>query len=55
MRAPRPIPLDAKVRSQAKKALEAALAEGEASGPPRPFDPEAFLMQMHAKWQRRGG
>lgn len=31
------------------KALEAALIEGEQSGPARPFDSEAFLARMHAK------
>jgi antitoxin ParD1/3/4 len=35
------------------KALEAALAEGEASGPPRPFDAKAFLKRMRAKRRRR--
>jgi Arc/MetJ-type ribon-helix-helix transcriptional regulator len=33
--------------------LEAALAEGEASGPPRPFDAKAFLKRMRAKRRRR--
>jgi antitoxin ParD1/3/4 len=30
------------------EALRAALAEGEASGPARPFDRDAFLARMHA-------
>lgn len=35
-------------------ALRAALIEGEESGPPQPFDSEAFLMEMRAKHARRG-
>lgn len=35
------------------KALEAALAEGEASGPAEPFDGKAFLKQMRAKHRGR--
>ncbi|WBX83880.1 type II toxin-antitoxin system ParD family antitoxin [Sphingosinicella microcystinivorans] len=34
------------------RALQAALAEGEASGEPRPFDNTAFLNRMRA---RHGG
>ena len=29
--------------------LRAAIAEGEASGPPEPFDFDEFLAEMHAK------
>jgi antitoxin ParD1/3/4 len=32
------------------KALDAALIEGEESGEPQPFDSEAFLAEMHAKY-----
>ena len=32
-----------------RAALRAALAAGEASGPPRPFDGEAFLKRMSAR------
>ena len=38
---------EAKVR-----ALQAALIEGEESGPPAPFDNEAFLTRMRAKYVR---
>ena len=31
------------------KALQDALIAGEQSGPPRPFDNEAFLARMRAK------
>jgi antitoxin ParD1/3/4 len=31
------------------KALQDALAAGENSGPPAPFDSDAFLKRMHAK------
>ena len=31
------------------KALQNALAAGEASGPPTPFDGEDFLQRMHAR------
>jgi len=34
------------------KALEAALIEGEESGPPRPFDNDAFLKRMHERHAR---
>lgn len=34
------------------KALEAALIAGEESGPPRPFDNEAFLQRMREKYVR---
>lgn len=37
------------------KALEAALIEGEESGEPQPFDSEAFLARMHAKYDARHG
>lgn len=32
------------------KALEEALAEGENSGPARPFDRDAFLKDLHEKY-----
>lgn len=32
------------------KALQDALIAGEQSGEPRPFDSEAFLARMHAKY-----
>lgn len=35
------------------KALEAALIEGEQSGPAKDFDSDAFLAQMHAKYAAR--
>jgi antitoxin ParD1/3/4 len=35
------------------KALEAALIEGEESGEARPFDSEAFLARMHAKYEAK--
>ena len=35
------------------KALEAALIEGEESGEARPFDSEAFLARMHAKYDTK--
>lgn len=38
---------EAKVR-----ALEAALIAGEESGPPQPFDNEAFLQRMRDKYAR---
>jgi antitoxin ParD1/3/4 len=34
------------------KALQDALIEGEESGPSSPFDPDAFLGEMHRKYQR---
>jgi antitoxin ParD1/3/4 len=34
------------------KALQGALIAGEESGPPRPFDSDAFLRRMHAKHAR---
>lgn len=37
------------------KALEAALIEGEESGEPQPFDSEAFLARMHAKYDTKHG
>ena len=41
---------EAKVR-----ALEAALIEGEKSGERQPFDNEAFLTRMHAKYVGKHG
>ena len=35
------------------KALEAALIEGEESGEAGPFDNEAFLARMHAKYDAK--
>jgi antitoxin ParD1/3/4 len=35
------------------QALRAALIEGEESGPPEPFDREAFLKEMHKKHEGR--
>ena len=35
------------------KALEAALIEGEESGQAGPFDSEAFLARMHAKYDAK--
>ena len=32
------------------EALRAALIEGEQSGPAEPFDSDAFLREMHAKY-----
>ena len=37
------------------KALEAALIEGEESGEAQPFDSEAFLARMHAKYDAKHG
>lgn len=37
------------------KALEAALIEGEESGFAGPFDSEAFLARMHAKYDAKHG
>ena len=34
------------------KTLQGALIAGEDSGPPRPFDSDAFLRRMHAKHAR---
>ncbi|TWF50229.1 type II toxin-antitoxin system ParD family antitoxin [Neorhizobium alkalisoli] len=34
------------------EALRAAIEEGEASGEPEPFDPDAFLAEMHRKHVR---
>ena len=34
------------------KALQDALIEGEESGPSTPFDRDAFLEEMHHKYQR---
>jgi antitoxin ParD1/3/4 len=34
------------------KALQDALVAGEESGPPKPFDSDAFLKRMHDKYVR---
>jgi Arc/MetJ-type ribon-helix-helix transcriptional regulator len=33
------------------KALRQALIEGENSGPSRPLDPDAFLVEMHRRFE----
>jgi antitoxin ParD1/3/4 len=37
------------------RALQDALIAGEQSGEPRPFDSEAFLERMHAKYAGKHG
>jgi antitoxin ParD1/3/4 len=39
-----------KEREAHLEALRAALIEGEQSGPAEPFDSDAFLREMHAKY-----
>lgn len=42
-------------RQQAFTALQKAVDEGLASGPPEPFDAEAFLAEKNAARARSGG